>query len=374
MNTRILIAVLYSALISLFTVSAQAGQRTRVYNLGNYPHEDMWYGSGAHTEGVHDGTLRIGTWFETCTTLMWFDISRFVDNPQSVALWLYEVPQFGGYGISPANFDIWRLTNYWDEGNAGYYTTFYGYFFSRVQTGGVRKGWIPFDLTNAYKHWKQNPGSNQGILLQLGDWSINHYEFASCEYKRKALRPRLQIIYDPGDVPMKLPLPGGQSWLVTTQVGGLQNDGGTDKNHTDGTNNYWSIDFAPTGAQSNVEVKASAGGKVIFSGFNTDRKKNGYYVVIDHDYDGKPETGILTMYLHLDDQQPLNYKKGDWVAQGDVLGIMGNTGLSTGVHLHFEVKYGVNSLSTNSTLQNILLEGRRLSDYQVRQSYSSSNY
>lgn len=46
-------------------------------------------------------------------------------------------------------------------------------------------------------------------------------------------------------------------------------------------------------------------------------------------------TGVMTHYAHLN---KLNVKKGDFVKAGSVIGLMGETGHSRGVHLHLEVR------------------------------------
>jgi len=76
----------------------------------------------------------------------------------------------------------------------------------------------------------------------------------------------------------------------------------------------------------NKTVKASDAGVVEFVG-----TKNGYgkTIIIDH------KNGYKTLYGHLSSQ---DVKKGDKVAKGDAIGVMGNTGRSTGVHLHFEIQ------------------------------------
>ena len=56
----------------------------------------------------------------------------------------------------------------------------------------------------------------------------------------------------------------------------------------------------------------------------------GNMIVIRH------ENGIETFYAHLSKR---NVEVGDWVNAGDVIGLGGSTGRSTGPHLHFETRY-----------------------------------
>ncbi|OXM14483.1 M23 family metallopeptidase [Paenibacillus herberti] len=72
-------------------------------------------------------------------------------------------------------------------------------------------------------------------------------------------------------------------------------------------------------------IKAADDGVVEFAG-----KKNGYgnAIIIDHN------NGYKTLYAHLDS---LSVKTGQTVDRGQRMGVMGNTGNSTGIHLHFEI-------------------------------------
>jgi len=73
-------------------------------------------------------------------------------------------------------------------------------------------------------------------------------------------------------------------------------------------------------------VKATAEGIVTFAG-----RKGGYgkLVVIDH------FNGIKTFYAH---NSQIKAKKGQYVTRGTVIALSGNTGTSTGAHLHYEVR------------------------------------
>ena len=89
------------------------------------------------------------------------------------------------------------------------------------------------------------------------------------------------------------------------------------------------------------DIYAAANGVVSFSGSQRDANGNltgyGNWVEIKHyKSDGKL---YKTRYAHLKD--PSSLKVGDKVAEGDVIGEMGNTGTSGGAHLHFEI-FGFN--------------------------------
>lgn len=83
---------------------------------------------------------------------------------------------------------------------------------------------------------------------------------------------------------------------------------------------------APGGSQ----ILAVAAGKVIKKGYEPDAF--GYYVAIEQ-YDG-----IRTYYAHMREASFLSV--GTKVKAGDVIGIVGTTGHSTGNHLHLEMRKG----------------------------------
>jgi murein DD-endopeptidase MepM/ murein hydrolase activator NlpD len=100
-------------------------------------------------------------------------------------------------------------------------------------------------------------------------------------------------------------------------------------NHTLSGNDYWSghlgIDLA---AGAGDQIRAADSGVVVFSGWATGGY--GYMVMIDHG------NGYQTLYAHLNQTIA---GCGQSVGQGGVIGLAGSTGNSTGVHLHFEVRY-----------------------------------
>jgi murein DD-endopeptidase MepM/ murein hydrolase activator NlpD len=86
-------------------------------------------------------------------------------------------------------------------------------------------------------------------------------------------------------------------------------------------------------APKGTPIVAPAQGRITFTGW---KGSLGRVVVIDHGY------GIVTRYAHV---SKALVNKGDWVARGDVIAQVGNTGRSTGSHLHYEVH--VNGIPVN---------------------------
>jgi len=80
-------------------------------------------------------------------------------------------------------------------------------------------------------------------------------------------------------------------------------------------------------------IRSTAKGVVIFKG-----RKTGYgnVIIIDHGY------GYVTKYAHC---HKLLKKVGDRVEKGDIIALVGNTGRSTGPHVHYEVL--VNNIPVN---------------------------
>lgn len=79
------------------------------------------------------------------------------------------------------------------------------------------------------------------------------------------------------------------------------------------------------GGRINDPIYATAAGKVVASGY---QRASGYYITIDHG------NGLQTRYMHLN---KILVQPGTWVEKGQRIGLLGNTGRSTGPHLHYEI-------------------------------------
>ena len=82
-----------------------------------------------------------------------------------------------------------------------------------------------------------------------------------------------------------------------------------------------------------TKLMATAQGRVSYA---AKKLLIGNMVIIDHGH------GIVTKYGHM---AKLLVKRGDQVKRGDVIGLLGNTGKSTGPHVHYEVR--VNGVPVN---------------------------
>ncbi len=82
-------------------------------------------------------------------------------------------------------------------------------------------------------------------------------------------------------------------------------------------------------AKMKTKVYATADGVIEYAGYH---KRSGYgkLVIIDHNY------GFKTYFGHL---YKIKVKAGDFVKKGDIIALTGNSGLSNGPHLHYEVRF-----------------------------------
>jgi len=96
------------------------------------------------------------------------------------------------------------------------------------------------------------------------------------------------------------------------------------------TSLHYGIDYGvPTG----TPVKACAEGKVVLA---ESRISTGWSVVIKH------LPGLYSLYYHMDS---LGVHEGQYVKQGERLGLSGATGLATGPHLHWEIRLNMEAVN-----------------------------
>jgi murein DD-endopeptidase MepM/ murein hydrolase activator NlpD len=131
-------------------------------------------------------------------------------------------------------------------------------------------------------------------------------------------RPQVRVLLDPTAQSNV-----GFIWPVRGMITGVFGENRGDHRHA-------GIDIAlPTGRP----IKAAASGVVVLAG---NQGGYGLFTCLRH-------ARYVTCYAH---QSQIRVSYGQQVRQGDVIGLVGSTGHSTGSHLHFEVRQGPNPWST----------------------------
>lgn len=92
---------------------------------------------------------------------------------------------------------------------------------------------------------------------------------------------------------------------------------------------YWHTGFDIADPRPGLGIVATANGTVVETGWQ--EFGFGNFVVLEHRF------GIRTVYAHM---ARIDVSVGDTVRQGERLGILGSTGMSTGPHVHLEVIVG----------------------------------
>ena len=87
------------------------------------------------------------------------------------------------------------------------------------------------------------------------------------------------------------------------------------------------LDF---GARTGDPVYATGNGEVVISEQGEAKRSYGQQIVIDHGF------GYKTRYAHLN---KAHVQRGDSIKRGQLIADLGNTGISTAPHLHYEVIY-----------------------------------
>jgi len=117
---------------------------------------------------------------------------------------------------------------------------------------------------------------------------------------------------------------------------------------------YGGVFFAPNIVHTGVDIDANEGTQILAAGSGTvvsadwglyteapgnQTDPYGQAVVLRHDFGYKGQT-LYTVYAHMSE---IIAVIGQHVETGDVLGLVGATGATTGPHLHFEIRLGENT-------------------------------
>lgn len=103
---------------------------------------------------------------------------------------------------------------------------------------------------------------------------------------------------------------------------------------TQGLHAYNAVDLA---AACGTPIHAAAAGMVVIADGRGWNGGYGQYVTLDH------LNGTKTLYAHM---IKVLVSKGEALNQGDIIGLTGSTGRSTGCHVHFEVHGAANPFAT----------------------------
>ena len=289
---------------------------------------------------IQDDKLQQGGWGDTYRTYAKFDTKGLPTNVTQAVLWMWPYA-----ATNPTAVNFYLVNNNWTPSMT--WSTQPAATLLGSRAAPTVGAWWGTIITPWYNPWASNPTTSYGLRIDPQLTNNNFNFFRSSRYSGDTARPILQLDFTPPvSVPnFLMPLPGQLKWLVTTETGGWDCVGNPQDTAHDGLN-YFSVDYSwknltagdtPYGQNDNIPIIVASGGKVVTATFSS---ANGYYVVVDHDGDGNLATGFSTRYLHLKTTPSVTV--GQTVAQGDLLGYMGNTGQSSGIHLHFGTRYSDN--------------------------------
>lgn len=350
------------------TTAPTSELETFVLQPGPHQGKDVWVTSVFSYQddfGVNDSSLQVGGWGDFYTSLIVIDSLSLLAMPRNATSAKLSLTSYSrGDQSSPVGIDVRSIFGQWDE-NTGWYSP-------RPPSQSIRQISAPsagsiatIDVTSEYNSWIAAPNNRQGLELFPTGNNNQFTVFRSSDFLEVAnARPKWEINFSPSVPPLrlKLPLPSGKSWQVSTEIGSRDCQTNDQQLPSHIGANHFSIDFAPvseTGiAESDIRVLAAADGYALQPVASD--PNNGNYVVIDHDGDGNPATGYTTRYLHLKRFDP-SLKSGP-IKQGTPIGTMGNTG-TTNVHLHIGVRYNNDGSPSQEPLKYVTMEGLHLVQY-----------
>ena len=229
---------------------------------------------------------------------------------------------------------------------------------TKVQEKGVTNPMITIFLVDIMNQYGPNlPSTIQNaasISKNGGDIKSQFNEFvkyceqnlgnySTYENRRTTTKTYVEQLYEQGKFSsggLAENLGAASSYGFIFPVAGCNKDNINNKNYPS-YKGHTGIDINKGVVEGQSQIVAVANGKVIQSialrNSSGGYKSYGEFIIIDH------QNGLCTAYAHM---YPNSRKVavGDTVQQGQIIGILGNTGNSTGRHLHFEVREGSNQL------------------------------
>ncbi len=184
----------------------------------------------------------------------------------------------------------------------------------------IKKGDSIVSLAKKYKADKEDIAKFNGVTedtdLAVGDTLlIPDGEIAMVAQPQKTTTSKNGVVKTKILNTYSYSAPSG--FLIRPVVGGRR---------TQGIHGHNGVDIAST---PGTPILASASGRVIVAKVGGYNGGYGNMIIISHD------NGVQTVYAHL---RSVGVKNGQQVDQGEQIGELGNTGRSTGPHLHFEVR------------------------------------
>ena len=384
-------------LSGLFLASGALGfdQTYTVWSDASSQTQSKWFGDYDVTTGRSDGTFKVGGSGDHYISMLKIPVN---------------LPVPGRYLFKGANLNMYSYGStrpttmqkiFWLGPWSQDSTSDHWGLIANNTYGGTGKvpappanGWYSMDVSSEVFWWLNGIYPNYGIGLypDNNDNRFNNFYSPKGPGGGLTLRPFITIQYE--TIPdFKMPLDGnGKAWKLTTECGGKEYDDLTAMDHAHTGQQYYSLDFghfytlnggttAIDTTGTDMPILAVAGGVIIPGKYdsNNPNSPNGYYVKIDHDYDGNTNTGFQTIYLHM--KYPPMVHIGDIVHQGQQLGVMGNTGdpgpgnQPYGVHLHitfyFQSDAGPNG-SDSIELKNVIMDGFFLDQYKLGLNWNGS--
>jgi murein DD-endopeptidase MepM/ murein hydrolase activator NlpD len=113
---------------------------------------------------------------------------------------------------------------------------------------------------------------------------------------------------------------------------------------------HYGLDLSRTPSSEGDPIYAGISGKV--TSINRNPDNNGQNLQMEYGYNfegGFIGTGIYGEYLHMQKAGRPDFKLGQYISSDIKIGTIGNTGASTGAHLHYDI-FSINSVCSDTTL------------------------